>query len=59
MLVKGFPGPMTANEMTTEDIDLDRQWRDRFGQPLPMLGCADIVRQILQNSPPVEIAAAA
>lgn len=33
--------------MTSEEIELDREWRARFGQPLPMLGCADIVRRIL------------
>jgi len=36
--------------MTTEEIELDREWRARFGQPLPMLGCADIVRRILLSS---------
>lgn len=50
-------GAMTAPEMTAEDAELDRQWRARFGQPLPMLGCADIVRQILQSSPPQAAAA--
>jgi hypothetical protein len=38
---------MTTAQMTPEEIELDRQWRARFGQPLPMLGCADIVRRIL------------
>lgn len=38
---------MTSAQMTTEEIELDREWRTRFGQPLPMLGCADIVRRIL------------
>ncbi|WP_156389410.1 DNA methylase [Brevundimonas sp. Root1423] len=33
--------------MTAEEVELDREWRARFGQPLPMLGCADIVRRIL------------
>lgn len=33
--------------MTAEDVELAKQWRTRFGQPLPMLGCADIVRAIL------------
>ncbi|WP_332678961.1 hypothetical protein [Brevundimonas sp.] len=40
-------GPMASAQMTTEEIELDREWRARFGQPLPMLGCADIVRRIL------------
>lgn len=38
---------MTAPQMTPEEIKLDREWRVRFGQPLPMLGCANIVRRIL------------
>lgn len=38
---------MTSAQMTAEEIELDREWRARFGQPLPMLGCADIVRRIL------------
>jgi hypothetical protein len=38
---------MASALMTTEEIELDREWRARFGQPLPMLGCADIVRRIL------------
>lgn len=40
-------GPMASAHMTPEEIELDREWRARFGQPLPMLGCADIVRRIL------------
>lgn len=50
---------MKAPEMTNEDRELDRQWRARFGQPLPMRGCADIVRQILNAAPPEDHAAAA
>lgn len=50
---------MTTSEMTTEDVELDRLWRARFGQPLPMLGCADIVRQILESVPPSAPVAAA
>lgn len=38
---------MTPPQMTDEEIELDREWRARFGQPLPVLGCADIVRSIL------------
>ncbi|MEJ6789620.1 hypothetical protein BrevBR_08700 [Brevundimonas sp. BR2-1] len=38
---------MTSPQMTAEEMELDREWRARFGQPLPMLGCADIVRRIL------------
>lgn len=35
--------------MTPEEAELDKEWRARFGQPLPMLGCAAIVRQILNR----------
>jgi len=41
---------MIAPQMTAEEMELDREWRARFGQPLPMLGCADIVRRILLTS---------
>jgi len=37
---------MTA--LTDEDLELDQQWREAFGQPLPMLGAASIARQVLQ-----------
>ena len=30
-----------------EDIELDRQWREVFGQPLPMFGAALIARKVL------------
>lgn len=33
--------------MTDEDRALDALWRDRFGEPLPILGAADIVRAVL------------
>ena len=48
--------------MTPEEVELDLQWRARFGQPMPMLGCAPIVRQILSqaeandDSPPARAA---
>lgn len=50
-------GRMTSPQMTAEEMELDREWRARFGQPLPMLGCADIVRRILLA--PDNVAAAA
>ena len=40
-------GVMTAP--TDEDIELDRQWREAFGQPLPMLGAAKIARMVLRQ----------
>lgn len=39
-----------AEEMSAEDRELDRQWRACFGQPLPMLGSAEIVRSILARA---------
>lgn len=33
--------------MTQEDRDLDALWRERFGEPLPILGASDIVRAVL------------
>lgn len=44
-------GPVDAERMTAEDLDMDRQWRNMFGQPLPILGCLDIVRRILERPP--------
>jgi hypothetical protein len=38
---------MTA--LTDEDTELDQQWREAFGQPLPMLGAANIARKVLQQ----------
>lgn len=34
-----------------EDLELDRLWRARFGQPLPLLGCAELVREVLARAP--------
>jgi len=33
--------------MTDEDRALDALWRERFGEPLPILGAARIVRTVL------------
>lgn len=33
--------------MTDEDHELDALWRERFGEPLPILGAAGIVRTVL------------
>ncbi len=33
--------------LSSEDQHLDRLWRARFGQPLPVRGCADLVRALL------------
>lgn len=36
--------------LTKEDQDLDRQWRETFGEPMPILGGGEIVRQILKEA---------
>ncbi len=33
-----------------DDLELDRMWRETFGQPLPLLGCAELVREVLRRS---------
>lgn len=33
--------------MTDEDRELDALWRARFGEPMPILGAASIVRTLL------------
>nr|MBB5292260.1 hypothetical protein [Brevundimonas basaltis] len=45
--------------MTDEDRELDALWRERFGEPLPILGAADIVRAVLARSDPPPAAEAA
>lgn len=35
--------------MDTEDRRLDALWRARFGQPLPILGSAAMVRKLLEE----------
>jgi hypothetical protein len=55
---------MTAH-LHPEEVELDGEWRARFGQPLPILGCADLVRRLLDDearragSEPVSFAPAA
>jgi len=36
--------------MTDEDRALDALWRERFGEPLPILGAAEAIRLILARS---------
>lgn len=45
-------------DLTDEDFELDRQWREVFGQPLPVLGAAKIARTVLAQyrDPDVAIA---
>lgn len=40
----------SAERMSAEDAALDVLWRETFGEPLPMMGAADIVRTILRNN---------
>ena len=45
-----------------EDAELDHLWRERYGQPLPLRGCAELVREILAtlaHPAPTETCAAA
>jgi len=35
--------------MTDEDRELNILWRQMFGQPLPILGAADVARQVLMR----------
>ena len=51
VFAKGFLRAMTNTQMTPEEVELDRQWRTRFGQPLPMLGSAELVWRILATTP--------
>lgn len=39
-----------TQDIDSEDAELDRQWRARFGQPLPMIGSPAIVRRILREA---------
>lgn len=34
-------------QMTDEDRALDALWREKFGEPLPILGAAEVIRTIL------------
>lgn len=46
-------------QMTDEDRALDALWRERFGEPLPILGAAGLIRTVLatDQDPPVDEAA--
>ena len=30
-----------------EDAELDRLWRARYGEPIPLRGCAELAREIM------------
>lgn len=38
-----------ARKLSPDDAVLDVLWRETFGQPLPILGAAAIVREILKE----------
>lgn len=42
----------TLNELATE-AELEQLWRNRFGQPLPVYGCPDLIRRVLSGEPRV------
>jgi len=37
--------------MTDDDRELDALWREKFGEPLPILGASEIVRRVLGLKP--------
>lgn len=39
--------PAMQTPMTDEDRELDGLWRERFGEPLPILGAGEFVRAVL------------
>jgi hypothetical protein len=54
--VSWFWGGMTPFDL--EQSQLDKQWRARFGQPVPVLGSPDLVRRILAETATWELAEA-
>ena len=36
-----------SGKLDPEDAELDRLWRQRYGQPLPLRGCGELAWQIL------------
>ena len=34
-------------QMTDEDRALDALWREKFGEPLPILGAAEVIKTVL------------
>lgn len=54
----GLPNGMMQSPLTKEDQELDRQWRAMFGEPMPILGGGDIVRQILAEAKQRQLSAA-
>lgn len=44
------PPPPPAHPLSSLDQMLDVRWRERFGQPLPVIGCPEIALAILEQS---------
>jgi hypothetical protein len=40
-------------DLTPEEVELNVVWLERFGEPLPMTGCPDLVRNVLGLSIPM------
>jgi len=36
--------------LDAEHAEIDALWRERFGQPLPVLGCTEMARQLLKDA---------
>ena len=53
-----YQNGMMQSPLTKEDQELDRQWRATFGEPMPILGGGDIVRQILAEAKQRQLSAA-
>lgn len=41
---------MSDTPLSAEDAALDAEWRATFGQPLPIIGAADIARAVLDKA---------
>ena len=47
--LKTRPYMRVMADLNEEERELDRQWREVFGQPLPMLGAGHIARMVLEQ----------
>ena len=48
--IEAEAGAAPVSKLSPEDAALDAQWRAAFGQPLPLLGAAPIVKMILADN---------
>jgi len=42
------------HERELTDLEVAGLWRERFGEPLPLLGCVDIALSILREAGPLQ-----